>query len=229
VAVLDLHTARPGQRLFQLAPDQVRVPFGVQVLQVNPPSVRITFEKSATRELPVTPAIEGAPAPGFVIGKVTSNPAVVQVTGPQSAVDRATEATTEPVSVVGAHSTVTESVSVGFADPALRLKSPRLANVQIQVLPGPDERALRDRPIHLRNLGMNLNAQALPPTVEVVLRGTRQALSRVDSEAVTAFVDLAGLGPGEYSMAVRTDASQDGGVERIDPETVQIRVTGAKR
>ena len=49
VAVLDLHTARPGQRLFPLTPDQVRVPFGVQVLQINPATVAMVFESSATR------------------------------------------------------------------------------------------------------------------------------------------------------------------------------------
>jgi hypothetical protein len=32
VAVLDLKTARPGRRLFQLTPEQVRVPFGVEVV-----------------------------------------------------------------------------------------------------------------------------------------------------------------------------------------------------
>ena len=45
VAVLDLHTARPGQRLFQLTPEQVRVPFGVEVLQVTPATVAMVFEE----------------------------------------------------------------------------------------------------------------------------------------------------------------------------------------
>src|SRR5882724_9785609 len=36
VAVIDVHTARSGQRLFQLTSDQVRVPFGVEVMQISP-------------------------------------------------------------------------------------------------------------------------------------------------------------------------------------------------
>ena len=36
VAVLDLRSARPGRRLFQLTPEQVRAPFGVEVFQVTP-------------------------------------------------------------------------------------------------------------------------------------------------------------------------------------------------
>ncbi len=133
VAVLDLHTARPGSRLFQLTPEQVRVPFGVQVLQVTPTTVAITFERTATRMVPVAPSVEGSPAAGFVVGRITSDPAKVEVTGPASAVDRVTEATTETVSVAGARATVTDTVTVGFTDPSIRVTSPLPAAVRIQV------------------------------------------------------------------------------------------------
>src|SRR5207244_2253384 len=39
VAVLDLRSARAGQRLFHLGGDDVRTPFGVDVVQVNPSTV----------------------------------------------------------------------------------------------------------------------------------------------------------------------------------------------
>ena len=91
-----------GRRLFQLTPEQVRVPFGVQVVQVTPPSVALVFENSATRQVPVVPAVEGEPAPGYVVGKMTVEPQTVEVIGPESAVERVTEALTEPVSVAGA-------------------------------------------------------------------------------------------------------------------------------
>ena len=231
VAVLDLHTARPGSRLFQLTPEQVRVPFGVQVLQVSPATVAMVFETSATRQVPVAPSVEGNPAPGYIVGKITSDPEKVEVTGPESVVERVAKAMTEPVSVAGARDTVSDEVTIGFLDPALRLKSPRLAMVRIQIVPGPVERTLRDRPVHLRNLAPNLEAQATPSSVDVMLRGTRQSVNRIDSNQVTAFVDLEGLGPGEYPVNVRADveAAQAAGFERSDPETVQVRITSGRR
>jgi hypothetical protein len=39
VAVLDLKVARPGQRLFHLVGTDVRVPFGVEVVQIAPSNV----------------------------------------------------------------------------------------------------------------------------------------------------------------------------------------------
>jgi YbbR domain-containing protein len=135
VAMMDVHTARPGQRLFQLSPEQVHVPFGVQVLQISPPSVAMVFERTATKSVPVEPSIEGVPAAGFVVGRKTSDPQMVDVTGPESAVLSATAATTEPVSVAGAREAVTDRVTVGFLDPTLRLKDPRPATVHIEILP----------------------------------------------------------------------------------------------
>jgi YbbR domain-containing protein len=228
VAVLDLQTARTGRRLYQLTPEQVRVPFGVQVVLVMPPSVALVFEKSATKAVRVTPAVEGSPAPGFVVGKPTVQPATVEVVGPESAVRRVTEALTEPISVAGATEEVLDNVTVGFQDQSLRLKNPRLAEVRVPVLPGPVERAVRDCAVHLRNLGTNLTAQASPAAVEVVLRGSRQGVGRVDRDAVTASVDLAGLGAGDYVLGVKVDASPDAGVARIIPATVQVRIASVK-
>jgi YbbR domain-containing protein len=144
VAVIDVHTARAGQRLFQLTPELVRAPFGVQVLQVSPASVAMVFERTATKQVPVVPSVEGTPAPGFVVGNVTSDPQTVEVTGPESAVESATEATTEPVSVAGAREAVNDRVTVGFLDPTLRLKNPRPASVHIEIVTAAD-RAERGR------------------------------------------------------------------------------------
>jgi YbbR domain-containing protein len=227
-AVVDLRTARPGRRLFPLTAEDVRVPFGVEVVQITPPGIALVFEKSVTRQLPVVPAIDGDPAPGYVRGTVTVDPAAVEVTGPESAVTEAEGALTEAVSIAGASAAVTEQVSIGFEHPALRLKVPRQARVSVQVLPGPRERAVRNVAVRLENMSAALSAEAHPSTVDLVLRGTREAVGRVDPGTVTAFVDLAGLGAGEYTLPVRAEASPDVGAARIDPPNVQVRIVRAK-
>ena len=228
VAVLDLHTAQSGRRLFPLTPDQVRVPFGVEIVQVLPSAVTMAFEPSASREVPITPAVDGRPAPGYVIGPLSAEPRVVEVIGPDSAVKRATEVVTEPVSVAGARAHVKQSVILGLLDPALRLKTARSAMVTVQILPAPLERTLRNQPVHLRNLGPNLQAEAVPAAVELTLRGDRDSLGRVAADDLAAFIDLAGLGPGQYSLTVHADSSRDAGVTRVHPESVQVRISSGQ-
>jgi YbbR domain-containing protein len=229
VAVLDLRSARSGRRLFPLTPDQVRAPFGVDVVQVQPSALAMAFEPSASRQVPVVPAVDGRPAPGYVVGPMTADPREVEVIGPESAVRRVTEALTEPVSVSGARDHVRQSVILGLIDPSLRLKNARAATVTVQIVPAPLERTLRSRPVHLRNIPANLAAQAIPSAVDLTLRGSREALARVEADDIIAYIDLAGLGPGQYSLTVHADSSHEAGVTRIEPSSVQVRIASDKR
>jgi len=228
VAVLDLRAARPGRRLFQLTPEQVRTPFGVEVVQVAPATVVFVFEPTAVRRLPISPSVEGDPAPGYVVGATTVDPAMVEIMGPETAVKQATEAVTEPVSIGGASADVTESVTVGLLDPALRVKGARLTTVKVQVRLGPRERTVRDRPIRLHDLGANLTAHASPTDVDVIVRGSREGLARLSAEDIVPFIDLKGLGAGEYALAVRVNAVADANVARVVPETVHVRLSAVK-
>jgi YbbR domain-containing protein len=229
VAVLDLRSARPGQRLFPVTPEQVRVPFGVQVVQITPAAVAMAFEPSATRQVKVVPAVDGRPAPGYVVGPMAVDPVSVEVVGPESAVRRATQAMTEPVSVWGARGQVRETVSIGMLDPLLRLKNPRPANVTVQIVPAPLERTLRHSPVRLRNLAPTLTAEVSPTVVDVTLRGSREALNRVAADDVFAHVDVSGLGVGEYMLQPHADALQDAGVVRIEPSSVKVLISSGKR
>ena len=113
VAIVDLRSARPGQRLFHLVGSDVRAPFGIDVVQVTPSSISVRFEPSASKRVPILPSVEGEPAPGFVVGMVTADPSEVDVVGPSGALQSLTEAITEPVSVAGAAGPMTETVTVG--------------------------------------------------------------------------------------------------------------------
>ena len=228
VAVLDLRGARAGERLFHLTPEQVRAPFGVEVVQVTPPTVAVVFERAASRIVPIKPAIEGKPAAGYVLGKSMADPPTVEVVGPESAVRRVTDALTEPVSVAGATRPVRETVTVGTLDPAVRVKTQRTANVTVQIIPAPLEQTVRDRPVHLRNLAPNLTAAVTPSEVDVTLRGSRESLSRIQPDDVTAFVDLADFGVGLYTLTVSADSSRDAGVARIEPAAIAVRIISAK-
>jgi len=229
VAVLDLHAVRAGNRLFAMTPEQVRSPFGVEVVQVTPSTIALALEASLTREVPVVPSVEGTPAPGYVVvGKPVISPDKVEIIGPQTAVKRAVEAITETISIDGLHDSLQEDVTIGLIDPALRLKTQRTVSVSVKIAPGPMERTFRAQPVRLRNLGARLSAQAVPAIVDVGLRGSRDVINKIDTEDVTAFVDVSGLGVGEYMLAVHADAAERAGVTRVEPATVQVRISSVK-
>lgn len=134
-AVIDLQTARPGRRLFHLTQNNVSVPYGTEVVQVGPSTLTLEFEMTAVRTVPVEPDVEGRPAPGYEVAKVTSDPATVEVAGPATAVKRLQAAITEPVSVQDQTRSVREIVTIGIPDSSLRLQSPKAAVVTVTISP----------------------------------------------------------------------------------------------
>ena len=224
VAVVDLTGGRPGSRLFHLRNDEVRAPFGVEVAQVLPSTVSLELEKSATRMLPVVPAVFGEPAPGFVVGRRTAEPATVKVIGPESHVRALAEATTEPVNIAGSRDRVRDVVTVGVTDAAVRLDSSVSATVLVEVLPAPIEREVGGVPIRWRNLGGGMRAQVAPSVAKVSVRGRREALEALRADAIEAFVDLAGLGAGRYNLRVQVDPSEHFGLNTITPSVVEVTI-----
>jgi len=224
VAVLDLAGARSGSRLFHIRADEVRAPFGVEVAQVIPSTLALELEKAARRTVPVQPATDGDPAPGYVTGRITSEPAAVEIVGPESRVRQVTEATTEPVPIKDATARVRDAVAIGITDTSVRLVQPQNAQVTVEILPAPVERQLTGLPVRYRNLSAGLSAQMSPRFVNISIRGGQDALAKVGPDAVQAYVDLAGLGAGRYNLRVQVDPTEHFGVVAIEPAVVSVTV-----
>jgi YbbR domain-containing protein len=221
VALIDLASARPGRRLFHLTTADVRTPFGVDVVQVNPASVAIAFEPSSVKVVPVVPSVEGEPAAGYVVGTVAAEPPTVEVIGPLSALRQLTEAITEPVSVAGATEPVNESVTIGVPDPAVRLRAPQSARVSVSVSPAPVEWVVEDVKVSVQ--GSSRQAQIVPATVTINARGPAE-MAASDRAGFEASVEIAGLGPGQYLLPVRIVAPPRIGVVAVEPAQVRVRV-----
>lgn len=224
VAAIDLAGERPGRRrLFDMFAGRVHVPFGVEVTQVFPATVTVSLEPAgAPRVVTVVPDIEGRPEEGFMVGRISATPATVEVVGPQSRLAGLREALTEPVSVQGASRRVQATVTVGVADPMVRLRTPGSAEVTVEIVAAPTERMLRAVPVRVDEGARAASVE--PDSITVGVRGSRDRMEALGDTAVGAFVDLAGLGPGRYNLPVTVVAGRGIGVTHIDPSRVTVTV-----
>jgi YbbR domain-containing protein len=226
-AVVDLSDAASGQRsTFPLRTDQIAVPAGVEVMWVDPAEVTLTLEAAGTAAMPIEPAVDGQPARGFAISTIQVDPASVTLAGPQSRLRAATAATTEPVSVAGATATVTAVVNVSPMDAELRLREPLSARVTVTIVPEAqvNARTFASRPVALRNLGAGWQAAAVPADVSVTVRLSGSVKDGFDERHVVPFVDLVGLGPGQYTLPVRIEPASEFTVTSVSPAAVSVRI-----
>ena len=220
VAVLDLAGARAGNRLFHITGSDVRSPSGVEVVQVIPGNVAIGFEATRSKEVRVSPAVEGTPAFGYEIGAITSTPPTVVVFGPAGALDTLQAVITEPVSVAGASSTVRETVTVGVADRNVRIKTLQRVDVSIEMRLAPAERIVAGVAVEVRG------GRATPDVVEVTVtvQGTALALEGLTATALRAYVDISAARRGMQKVPVAVDVPDGVSVVRVEPGQMSVRV-----
>jgi hypothetical protein len=90
-----------GENLILIRPDMVRVPRGIEVVEVAPQRVRVILDAIVEREVEVTPRLEGTPAKGYAVKRVTSSPPRIRMAGPRSDLRRLTRIFTVPISLDG--------------------------------------------------------------------------------------------------------------------------------
>jgi YbbR domain-containing protein len=138
VVMLDLRSARRGMRLFHFQADEVDRPYGIDVVQIQPPTISLDLQPTASRTVPVVPALEGEPARGYRVRAVRADPATVEILGPEDHVKGTDEATTEPVPIDGATSYVHDVVTIGVVRSTVRLRQPQSARVTVEIVPEPE-------------------------------------------------------------------------------------------
>jgi YbbR domain-containing protein len=132
---IDMKDAAMGEeKVVALTPDLVHAPFGVEVVRVNPSSVRLTVEQTAAQDVKVVAALSGTPAQGFEIEETLISPEVVQVEGPMSHVRDMQTIKTTPVNLDGRKDVFREVVELDSPDSNVRPK-PGTVTVEVRIRP----------------------------------------------------------------------------------------------
>ena len=117
--ILDFSTVRaPGERTFNIDSSTIRLPKGVQLIRAVPAQLRYVFERRETRSVPVIVEWSGNPR-GQVV-RVRTDPATLEVTGPQSKVALVQSVSTDPVNYKDVQSGQPVMTSPFIAEPQVR-------------------------------------------------------------------------------------------------------------
>ena len=130
-AEIDVSGVKPGERTFDLTAQQIHEPSELEVVQVSPSQLHLTFDSRLTRQVPVQPRVIGAFAPGFGIERVTVDPTMITISGPQKHVEAVEVAITDPIDVSGIMRPATFMRHPYVSDPLIQVASPDPVRVTV--------------------------------------------------------------------------------------------------
>lgn len=153
------------------------------------------------KRLPVIGNVAGAPAPGYVITDIQSEPALINLTGSSETLETIEQVETAPVDITGITDTVTRTVPLNIPEgTSPQLGEPEEATITVRITPLEQRFQIElPFPVEVTGTPAGLNVNVDPQVVKVALSGPVEAFSQLDTETLVATLDLRGLAPGTYT------------------------------
>jgi YbbR domain-containing protein len=122
---VDLGQRQTGLAAINLTADNVLLPDGLDVVSIEPNTIRVDLEKEVSMRLPVVAKLTGRPAAGATAGQPEVIPNQILVIGPEPMLARVDSLSTRPVSLDGHDGTFEEKdVTVVLPDPMIQIVPP---------------------------------------------------------------------------------------------------------
>jgi YbbR domain-containing protein len=132
---VELTQRQEGSATITLGPDNVTAPDGVEVVSIEPATIRVDLEREVTERVPVFAKLTGEPAAGSTMQEPEVFPNQVLITGPASMVARLESLATRPISLDSHALTFEETVQVVTPDPLIQIVQPSKVTVRVPMQP----------------------------------------------------------------------------------------------
>lgn len=138
---VELSRRQEGSTTLNLGPENVLAPEGLEVVSIEPSTIRVELEREVARWVPVIPTLVGKPAPEVELGEPEVVPNQAWVTGPKSMVDRIDSLATYPVNLNGRTASFEETVPVLTPDPLIQIVQSSRVTVRVPLQSPPKDQA----------------------------------------------------------------------------------------
>jgi diadenylate cyclase len=133
-ATIDLSKAVPGKQTFLITQENIRLPKGVTLLDVEPPSVELTLAAIVEHEVVVNPQLVGRLPAGHIIKSIQVTPKTVRVLSPADKKDmeKIKEITTTPIYLESIYEDTKIYCKI-IAPPAVQPADKRWPDVEVMI------------------------------------------------------------------------------------------------
>lgn len=194
-------------------------------IDVEPTEVRVrvaVFSDRRSKTLFVTPNVVGTPAAGFEIAGIEVEPPIVSVEGDANDLSGLENADTEPISIAGASSTITQIVAFALPDGVQALDTPTVqVTIRLRSIT-----ATRTFGAGLVLVGARSDLRYALSTdgVLVTIGGPVADLDRLSGTTLALTVDVTGLEPGTHTVPVSANLQTGLTLVGASPNPIEVTI-----
>lgn len=225
LVVADLSNKEVGERVVQLRADESSLPNGVEVLQIEPATIKIKLEPTIKKRVKIEARFLGQVEEDREIYQVKLAPEEVEIEGPQSQVNNLDRVVTETVNLSGRRTDFQTSVEVEVPQHTLRARTSGPINLSVEI--GERRIARRFTHIPIQWLDKNAPGHLLTKTIDVEVFGPKSAVEALRADDLRAEINATGLSSGISGIAPQiylpAKAEKNVEIRNFVPKEVKVK------
>lgn len=217
---VNLSGAKAGLVTYRFFADNIRLPIGVRVLQVNPSSMIVKLESQRSKEVPVRLEMKGSLPEGYVLKKADISPKAIRIRGPGSRIESITEAPANAVDLSQIRTSLQMEAQFDVARLGVRIEGP-IPRISIDVAAVQANFKIRVKSSDIR-VDSSYHARIDEPAVTVYVRMDESEIAKLDPSQVQIEADLRNKAKGRYTAKLKVNLPPNVGMVRVVPDTVRV-------
>ncbi len=215
---INLVGAKPGAVTYRFFSDNIRLPIGVKVIAINPPTILVKLEQLRHKDVPIKAELRGKPADGYRLVKTEIKPEFVKLKGPESKIENITEVKTIPIDITDAKETLQKEVPLDLARLGVLLDGPiPMMSVQIE----PSIANFRLKNVDIR-VSTTFKVHLEPKTVTVLVNTSQVDIKKLNRSKIYATIDARSKTKGTYKETVKVVLPKNVSMVKVIPEEVEM-------
>jgi hypothetical protein len=221
---IDLSHMKPGYNNTVIDVKNIKMPPGIQVVNIQPKNIEITVDSLIKTKMKVTPTFIGEPAEGYKVGSVVVYPESVEVKAARSKIFGQNTVETLPVNLSGKRDPITYSIGLKKYD-GIQESYPELVEIFVVFKEDMQEKDFKEMTVKPQNIQGNFNA-VIKDKIKIKVKGRVDLLDEgVVLSELRPYVDLGSVRTkGKYLRQVKFKESDLFEVIDFEPAKVRLEV-----
>lgn len=227
---IDLSKASPGTVVIQNQLDSIKLPRGLSILRVQPPTITLLLDRLIQKELPIKPILVGKVHNSYKLQTVTADPPTLVISGPQSILGAEQDLRTSPIDINDLNGSAVKQVPLALKPAIADLIGEPVVAVRINIVELNQEMEFADIQVEIKSDAETQAGQIyqlLPPTVSITAEiPLKMAQATKDIRGLFhAEISPETLQAGSFELKVLVETPAKVKIIAIKPETVTLKIS----
>lgn len=217
---INLKDAKEGKNMFKIKENDIKIgrEINVDKIVLAEKFINLNLEKKENKKVNVKIEYTGKPREGYEILKVVPEEKDIMISGPKSIVEKINEVKCKELDVSGKKFSFYDYLKV-LPPSTLVNVSPSSLRVYVEI----EEKKFKEIEKEIVVIiSEEYDAEVEPRKIKLKLSSAKTKIENLSSEEITAIINLAGFGEGEYYIPPKIFHPEGINIEELSPPFVRV-------